>query len=116
MSQKEARTKDQATIESYRQNSGQAHGQSAAMTGSSFSAPLTAPRNTSRSRQNLVRLPAAFAENTLAAKGRSRLETFGNNRSRTRILGNVFVTTQRRTKCQSVSCSIYDPRNLAIPY
>ena len=42
MSQNEARTKDQTTIESYRQNCGQAHGQSAAMTGSSFSAPLSA--------------------------------------------------------------------------
>jgi hypothetical protein len=42
MSQNEARTKDRATIEGYRQNCGQAHGQSAAMTGSSFSAPLSA--------------------------------------------------------------------------
>jgi hypothetical protein len=43
MSRNEARTKDQANIEGYCQNCGQAHGQSAAITGSSFSAPLSAP-------------------------------------------------------------------------
>jgi hypothetical protein len=39
--QREARTKDQATVEAYRQNCDQAHGQSPAMTGSSFSEPLS---------------------------------------------------------------------------
>src|SRR5262245_66611042 len=87
-------------------------------TGIPFSAKGTAgiPVQSPNTRaQRLTSTRGCYAD-VLAAKGRYRSESFGNNRSRRRILGDALVMTERPANTQYLSCSIYDPRNPANSY